>query len=355
MREPGYGADQTSPTLEIPYFDISSDGPVELIDRAPERMASLEAAIRRQYSGLLLRLGDRATARWLARNGNPYHREILEVAARTRLPGAVLLNLSYEWGCTTGVGADPFGAGSRMLRSLDWPLQGIGANVVVARETGNAGSFMNVTWPGFIGVLTAMAPGRFSAAINQPPLRRYSGRSWFDWAINRTHFWRRSSLPPSHLLRRVFEECRTYAEAREMLIRTPVCIPVFALSGVDEGDGCVIERLEHHARVHEAPTSISNHWLDFDIASHSRGTDSVGRRALMEACRDEVPDGFSWVLPPILNSHTRLAVVANAARETLLVRGIERETPVTADFNLQAHFGDGKTRTTSPPKPATQA
>ena len=29
---------------------------------------------------------------------------------------------------------------------------------------------MNVTWPGYVGALTASAPGRFASAIDQAPL-----------------------------------------------------------------------------------------------------------------------------------------------------------------------------------------
>ena len=43
---------------------------------------------------------------------------------------------------------------------------------------GPAGEFFNITWPGFVGALTAMAPWRFAAAINQAPL------------------WRRTRAPP---------------------------------------------------------------------------------------------------------------------------------------------------------------
>ena len=84
-----------------------------------------------------------------------------------------MLNLSFEWTCTSGAAPSPDGHGNRMLRVLDWRLHGLGKNVVVAREEAPAGVFYNVTWPGAVAVLTAMAPGRFSAAINQAPMRRY--------------------------------------------------------------------------------------------------------------------------------------------------------------------------------------
>lgn len=320
---------------EIPLVDVGGGGPPALLEAEPERLAALIRAGRGHYGGLTLRLGDRATARWLARNGNPYRHEIAAVASRTAVPGAYLLNLSYEWSCTAGVGPDPAGDGNRMLRTLDWPMPGIGRYVVVARLEGDAGPYVAVTWPGYVGVLTAMAPGRFSAAINQPPMRRHSGSCWFDWAINRTGVWRRSELPPSHLLRRVFDTCRTYDEARTALAETPLCIPAFfTLSGTAADEGCTIERLEARAAASSSPACISNHWLSFDEPGRDRGTDSVGRRAQMQATVTAPAGGLDWLAPPVLNDQTRLAVVANAARGTLVVQGFEADGPATGVFTL---------------------
>jgi len=340
----------------IPLFDVGKEGPLALLEKAPDRLAAVMTEGCRQYGGLVLRLGDRATWKWLTRNGNPYREEIAAVAARVSLPGAFLLNLSYEWCCTCGIGPHPSGEGSRMLRTLDWPMNGLGRNVVVARQHGKAGPYYNVTWPGFVGVLTAMAPGRFSVAINQPPMRRFSGSCWFDWAINRTGTWRKSDLPPSHLLRRVFDECITYADAREMLIETPLCVPAFfSLAGSKGTEGCVIERLEHRAAVHDAPVSITNHWLSFEVSGRDRGVDSVGRRGQMDGVRDSVPDDFSWLLPPILNETTRLAVIANAARGSLIARGFETTGAATRVFSLEKHLRDETRKTKPPPEPVGPA
>ena len=141
-----------------------------------------------------------------------------------------MLNMSYEWSCSAGVGADPTGVGNRLLRTLDWPLPGLGRALVVARQQGAAGCYYNVTWPGYVGVLTAMAPGRFSAAINQPPLRRFTGSLPLDWVLGRFSIYRHGGLPPSHLLRRVFDECRGYEDAKRMLVETPVCLPDLLLA-----------------------------------------------------------------------------------------------------------------------------
>ena len=50
-----------------------------------------------------------------------------------------------------------------LARTLDWPFPGLGRFVEIARMRGAAGEFFNVTWPGYVGVLSGLAPGRFGA------------------------------------------------------------------------------------------------------------------------------------------------------------------------------------------------
>ncbi len=342
---------------EIPLVDATHGGPLTLLRSEPERLAALLAAGRRRYGRLVLSLGDRASRHWLARSRNPYAHELAAVAAHIGLPGALLLNLSYEWACTSGVAADPAGSGSRMLRTLDWPIEEIGRNAIVVRQDGGAGPYYTVSWPGYIGVLTAMAPGRFSIAINQPPMRRISGACWLDWVMNRTGMWRGAGLPPSHLVRSICDTAGSYAEARLRLSETPLCIPAFfILSGADAGEGCVIERSEARAAVHPQPAAIANHWLGLSIPGHDRGTDSHGRRQRMEKllCRSGV-ESFDWVRPPILNATTRLAAVANAATGELAVMGYERSQPATRPFSLAEHAGHESRKTTQAPALAGSA
>jgi hypothetical protein len=187
------------------------------------------------------------------------------------------------------------------------------------------------------GVLTAMAPKRFSAAINQPPMRRFTFSCWLDWSIERFRLQRRTALPATHLLRRVFDTCETYEAAKTMLTETPISLPAFfSLSGAHANEGCVIERTETTACVHDAPFCISNHWLGIDEPGRLRGYDSLGRRALMDKNFKAAPNDFSWVTPPILNTATRLAVVANAQAGTLMVQGWESDGVATDVFNLNA-------------------
>lgn len=319
----------------IPYIDLTNAGPVALAAAERARMEALVAAGRNDYGRLFMTVGDRMSRRWLVRTGNPYLAELDDIAAVTGGPGTHLLNLSYEWFCTSGVSADPSGVGSRMMRTLDWPLPGLGRNVVVTHQDGAAGPYFNVTWPGFVGVATAMAPGRFSAAFNQAPMRR-GGRSLAgDWLRNRLGVWRSRGLPPAHLLRRVFDDCASYAEARATLCKTPICLPaLFVLGGVSAEEGCVIERLETRAIVHEAPRCVANHWLSPGLDGDPRGVESHERLAAMETYYKTDSEGFSWLVRPIVNDCTRVAVVANAAAGRLDVQGWEADGPATAVFRL---------------------
>ncbi len=327
------------PARTIPLIDIDSAGPVALLEAAPAYLADIMASAEARYGPIGMRLGDALSRRWLTRAGNPYLADITAIANHVGQPGAFLLNLSYEWTCTASVGTDPLLGGNRLLRTLDWPLGGLGRNVVVARQAGRAdnraGPYYNVTWPGFAGVLTAMAPGRFAASINQPPMRRYTFSCWLDWAIERFCLHKRRALPPAHVLRQVFDECETYDDAKRRLVETPLCMPAFfSLSGTHDTEGCVIERTETAAYIHESPFCIANGWLGMPAAGRLRGYDSPGRRALMDKIYETAPNDFSWVTPPILNAATRLAVVANAAQETLMVQGWEENGAATAVFNL---------------------
>ena len=320
----------------IPLVDVGTAGPLKLLEVERGRAEALIAISRRSYTGLAMKLGDAISKRWLKRSANPYRRQILAIGSALGMPGAALLNMSFEWTCTSGAAPSPDGVGNRMLRVLDWRLAGLGANVVVAREEAPAGVFYNVTWPGANAVLTAMAPGRFSAAINQAPMRQYGLGMLGNWAVNRAKIWRSAALPPAHLLRQVFETARSYADAKRMLIETKLCLPVlFTLSGVRPEESCVIERTETEAIVHDGVCAIANAWRSPHLSGRVRGRDNPERRALMERIHGEELAGFEWMKPPILNRFTRLAVVANAAQGALDVLGFEHMTAATVPFRLE--------------------
>jgi hypothetical protein len=111
---------------------------------------------RRRYGVVGLRIGDALSRRWLARNASPFAPEIAAVADTVGRPGAHLLNLSYEWACTCGVRADDAPV---LLRVLDWDLAGLGETLSVIRQSGPAGEWLQIGWPGLAGAIPRSRPG----------------------------------------------------------------------------------------------------------------------------------------------------------------------------------------------------
>ena len=197
-----------------------------------------------------------------------------------------------------------------------------------------------MTWPGFLGVITAMAPGRFAVAINQAPVLRH-GPAWLpypwpvDWMISRWRTFSGKRPGPAMVLREVMESCEDFAAAKQRLMETPLALSVFfTLAGVKEGESCVIERLPERAEVHAAPAVVANHWKSPDLRGRPRGRDSQGRADALSEQYLTTPSDFAWLRAPVLNGDTRLAVIANAARGTMQVQGYERDGAATSVFHL---------------------
>ena len=322
----------------IPVIEVGTEGLAELARLELPRALALVEATQRQFSSGALALLDRPSKRWLARTGNPFRDEIDRIAGIVDRPGVHALNLSFEWACSSATAPDPEG-GQKLWRTLDWPLHGVGQHVVVARHRSAAGPWLNVTWPGFAGAFTVLAPGRFAAAINLPPLRQRTGILPLDWLLMRRDVGRSRALPPSHLLRQVAEQAPDYAAARDLLTRSGICTPaIFTLCGLQSGEGCVIERLEDRAILHEGPSAVTNHWLTPSLGPGDRGIASAQRLKDMRALLAGGSPGpaFDWVRPPVLNRFTRLAVEANAATGRLAVQGYEHNAPATEILDLVA-------------------
>jgi hypothetical protein len=153
-------------------------------------------------------------------------------------------------GCTAGAAYDPT-LGMVHVRALDWDLDGLGRHTVIWHFTGaEAGDYYSVGWPGYVGVLSGMAPGRFSATINQASPFSAPSLQW----------------PPSHLLRHVFENCPDYGDALATLHATPVCFPAFVmLVGVKPGQAAIVELTPAGNRIHAMrgcrPVAIANDYL----------------------------------------------------------------------------------------------
>ena len=344
----------------IAVVDVRDGGPVRHArERAAGAVALRDACLAWFPPAVvpLLPFLDRRARRWLTRSRAPYVADIEAIAAVLGFPGIWLLNASYQWGCTALAREE--GGAPWLGRTLDWPFPGLGRHAEVAHMRGSAGTYFSVTWPGYVGVLTAMAPGRFAASINQAPLWRRTRHPWlrlFDLAANGLNTWRNiRHIPPDQLLRAVCEECADFAEARRRLETTPIARPViYTLAGIRPGEQCVIERTEEGCSTRATATCAANDWLDSrdgwegrvgaDVVmscSHAEaGAASRRRREALAAWTGTFDgDSFVWVTPPVLNRFTRLAVEMCAAAGTLRVVGYEftpgetesrRATEVTA-------------------------
>jgi predicted choloylglycine hydrolase len=165
-----------------------------------------------------------------------YREEMASIARLLGRPEAEVLlgNLYYEAfrqliGCTAFACDTP--AGPIHARNLDWwtedELLSRATCIVRAHGGGAVGPYQFVSWPGFIGALSGLAPGRFAITLNAV----ISGES--------------PSLagPVVLLIRRVFEECRGFAEAVSLLERSPIAADCLLLvTGTRPGEMVVIER-----------------------------------------------------------------------------------------------------------------
>lgn len=320
---------------QIAVLDVSEDWPVETLRLALEETHALLDEAAADYPAIALKLGDAISRRWLARARNPYLGEMDRISEIIARPGAYYFNASYEWTCSTCAGPGPDGGSARLMRVLDWQTPGLGRHVIAARVTSEAGPWVTFTWPGYTGVLQAMAPGRFAAAINQAPMERPVGLFALDWMVNRAKIWRSAEPTPEHLLRRVFETAKSFREAKEMLVSTPLCVgAIYTLSGVAPDEACVIERTETGTHIVEGPASAANAWQNSQWGGLVRGENNESRREMMAAQERRLDNGFAWLEPPVRNDLTRLAMVADAAQGRAIAQGYEAEGPVTQVLSL---------------------
>jgi hypothetical protein len=257
-----------------------------------------------------------------------------ELASLSTRPGAYFLNVHYEWGCTTAAKPAADGTTARLLRVLDWNISGLGRYVVAARIASAFGPWVSLTWPGFIGVLQALAAGRFAAAINQPSVKRRTGLVAIDWLLQKPGVWRSPHLQPIHLLRRVFEEARDFTAAHRMLESTPICTPaIYTLAGLRPSEVCVIERRESSARLLSPSACAANEWQTPEWhPGHHGAFENAARLAAMHTTPGSLD--LKWLHWPILNRETRLALAADPGEGRLIAQGYESDGPATRPLEL---------------------
>ena len=333
-------ATATAPLPTIPVLSTGPDFPMATLAAFEPRAHLLFNAATAFVPKPALHLLDTLSRRWLEKWDNAHLAEIDAITARLKRPGAYFLSVNYEWACTCAVVSDPLANRARLVRVLDWATPGLGKYVIAANVAGAAGPFTALTWPGYSGVIQGMAPHRFAAALNQAPMRKVAGLMPIDWAIGRARLWQTPYPTAAHVLRSVFESAASFSEARQRLIEAPIAAPgIFSLTGISADEVCIIERSETQARVFDGPGVTANHWRPIDGGfggpARSRGIDSPGRAALMPSLDARVSPDFSWLRSPVLNRHTRLAMVADAGTAHLVARGYETDGPATQPLELE--------------------
>ncbi len=334
----------------IPFVDVRRGGPVAHMRARVAAAGILRelclAPVPRWSRHICLSSIDHIAKKWLRSSVSPYGEDLEHVARILGFPGALTLNMSFLFACTTSAAPGPSGA-PLLRRSLDWPFAGLGRCVEIAWQSGPAGEFYNVTWPGAVGVLSAMAPGRFCAVINQAPMRRRTRGLIglpYDAAVNLGNaLMREDGWPPDHLLRLAFETCASFEDAIALLSREPLARPaMFTLTGARPDEMAVIERTEREALVLRGTVIVANDWQTPRDGWNGRMgfENNEARKATM---RGFAPGGpvFRWAVPPVLNPTTRLVVEMSAAGAgALCARGYEAAswnslpTPATKDFRL---------------------
>lgn len=317
---------------EIPIIDIGHDGFHALVQRHGRYLHDAIRIAKSEISGPLMLVADKMSKKWAAKTHIPYYDEIDRISNIAKTSGVWLLNLSYEWGCTAGIKptsqVDP---SPMLMRSLDWNAPGIGRLIVGARRETAAGMWLNLTWPGFVGSYQGLAPRRFAACINQAP-RRARGLGYsLDWGVNRMTIWRSRNIPPVLLLRRIFDECKTFKQARALLINTPISAPtIFTLVGKNKDEALIIERMEERAIVHKGMNAVANHWITEGMSGKPYFDDSKERMEAMQDFIGEGKESMGWARSPILGFRTKLVMEAWPNSGNLKAQAFETERPVSS-------------------------
>jgi hypothetical protein len=319
----------TSTLPSIPVIDVREGGPLRHAQLRPAQARALRDSCLQFFPRAALPLIpalDRLARGALRRSRSPYLAEIAAIAETLDFSGVWMLNASYQWGCTARAcrqHGEPW-----LIRTLDWAFKGLGRHTEIARMRGTGGDFFSVTWPGYVGVLTAMAPQRFAASLNQAPMWRRTRHRWlrpFDHAINSLRASGVSCIAPDQLLRRAFDECNDFASARHLLEVTPVARPaIYTLVGCAPDEGCVIERTEAEFLTRFGSTcAIGMRRFLVSSFAEAAGFSHARRESLAAWNGSLLASEFDWLREPVLNPYTRLAVSMNPARGILRAVGYD--------------------------------
>jgi len=298
---------------DMPIITDTSITTARYVEENPESFQTILQAGAQHLPPFGLRRTDAFFAWQIKKNNPPYGAEMLDVAGLSNgTPGAITLNLSHDIACSTGIYTTPQGAPS-LVRLLDWDLKMSAVTIALTRQ-GQGGDWMDISYPGFTGTVTAIGP-HFAAAINRAPM---PGRPHkikvanhvkyapplVDDMISRIKTILSPHISPIHLLRQTFEQCVSFDEAVKKIVEAETsCSVIIPIAGktADEAaiiykdlDYCAISTFSQGgdklralfadnanvAIIEETSLAAANHWpVGYGLApAHERRfTNSEGR------------------------------------------------------------------------------
>jgi acid ceramidase len=281
--------------MSVPIIDIDVESDVGIWSQAlagrTRAAGQLVRALRRELEGAtprpLLATVKAAVGTLHRLFGRHYGDEVDELATLLGATPAeiVLANIYYDLaagGCSTFVQPTPAGP-PLVARTRDWylPRQLLRKHTTVFRVHAPCGPYATVSYPGLIGALTGIAPGRFAIAINY--VRHASESGWAKIAGRGLKgYW-----PTTWVVRQALDHAATFADAVRHLSRTPLLAPVmFTVAGTAPGEGVVIERTPDRAvfrRMGDSPVCVTNHYVSDDLIDSNEGIEEIDTAERLDA------------------------------------------------------------------------
>eukprot|EP00475_Leptophrys_vorax_P022181 TRINITY_DN3018_c0_g1_i1.p1 TRINITY_DN3018_c0_g1~~TRINITY_DN3018_c0_g1_i1.p1 ORF type:complete len:374 (-),score=81.08 TRINITY_DN3018_c0_g1_i1:29-994(-) len=181
----------------------------------------------------------------------------------------VLVHLQYELfaGCTSAALQLMGNAAPILVRNMDWEMPALkGLTIDVHFYRKGELLFQSTTWAGYIGVLTASAPGKFAISVNHREIfgneEEHQEQDIFNVLMLE------NCLPVAFAVREAMEKCVSFEECVEYLQQVRLLAPTyFITAGVEEGQCSsivrgpenVVERSEIQNTVIQANMDL---WVD---------------------------------------------------------------------------------------------
>jgi len=240
-----------------------------------------------------------------------YWNEVQSVATRVSVPADVMLvcNAYYDMasaliGCTAF--AVDTSSGPLHARNLDWWTENRLLNetsLACLFKGAPAGEFISIGWPGYLGVLSGMAPGRFAITLNAVLSEEAA----------------QIALPVAFQIRQTFEEAETFSDAVERLSQAVIpgnCL--LLVSGIEPGEMVVIERTPTRSAIRQAEAGrviVANDYLKLDaetvLANTELQSSSCGRYSRVANLLQKPPTSLHGCIDYLRNPAVQMSITVH--------------------------------------------